>query len=448
MRSCWWCSAVTGVAPSTLSSAGWAVGISLGLALGVAIAIGVDVAIIAVAAIVLGIVFVMVRVRAELVVAAYWVTFTLVSTIFVDSAVDQLFYPFYGALLLGVLAAVARGGLRLERWVAWVYGAFLVALIISLVGSDGPSGAAIMRQLIVYPFGALIWLQFSSIGGVRTVVTTAIGTSLTVSAWVIISAVQGDFAYRGSVTVDQNIVSFFIGIGFVLLLAGRLGGRRIPMQGYGTLLAWVGLAAMAYALLLLASRGTMIAIFITVLALLLRESFQRERRLGVFAALILVAAAGFALPGGQGLLDRFEDVNVATGGGRTLIWSVLGSEIQAAGVAELVVGHGFGASREFIGRQFTGVSSPHNAYLQVFFDLGAIGLGLFLVLHGFVVARAWRMTGSDGARILALVVFLLAVNLFITAQDGFLYWTAFGLALAMSSWHSGRAPASRQGATR
>lgn len=406
----------------------------IGLLLGAVAAVEPVYAAIGVAVVVLGVVFIQARVHSELVVAAYWLTFTGVSTVFREADVDGAFFPFYGALLFSVAVALWRRGLRLDRRIAWVYGAFLVVLLLSLLAPGSVAGGDSLRRLIVYPFGALVLFQFGSATGLRAVALTAIGTSLAVSCWVIVTAFQAGFTYRGDLDVDQNVVSFYIGLGLMLLLARRLDGARATGTSIGAALDWLAVTVMAYATLVLASRGTIIAISLTLLALFVRELMQAKRRLGVFAALLVVGTMGFILPGGQGLLERFEETGVDTGGGRTLIWSVVIDGIMVSRPSELLVGHGFGASRELVGARFTSLSSPHNAYLQVFFDLGLVGLVLFLALHGLVVVRAWSVPGREGAQMLGLVVFLLAVNLSITAQDNFLYWTALGLALAMSSW--------------
>ena len=118
--------------------------------------------------------------RTELVVAAYWVASVLFSTLLVQWVPPGLFILFYLAMLVGVVANSLGGGLRLEPTITWLYAAFLAVVVLSLVGSDVSMGTLIDR-LVLYPFGALVLLQFRSDRGFLNVVVTAILTSLVVA---------------------------------------------------------------------------------------------------------------------------------------------------------------------------------------------------------------------------------------------------------------------------
>jgi hypothetical protein len=407
-------------------------GLAMGAAAGLSVAAPAAYIAVGVAIIATVILFARTRARSEFVVSAYWITFCLFSTMLAGSAIPGQFYPFYGALVLGAVVALAVGGLRVHAVVVWVYVAFLFLVLFSLLGY---TESIAPERLIVFPFGALVLLQFRSSVGLRSVAFAAIAASLTVSIWVIVRAVQGDFEYRGNIDVNQNVVSVYIGLGFMATLAERVHGYHGPRRGLATALVVLALGVMAYALVLLASRGMIIAIMLASFALFVRVAWIDRGRLRFFLVLLVVATLGLLLPGGAGVFARFEDPNTITGGGRVEIWAAIGEELTNASFKELLIGHGFESSQRVVQRRFATLTSAHNAYLQVLFDYGLLGLILFLTLHGHAIARSWTIRGRDGALILGLVTFLLASNLFMTTPDNFMYWTALGFVLAIGSWH-------------
>ena len=425
---------VTRSLPISLPSGLWWTGALLGVLIGGAVAAPLGYLAAGLAALVLGASLVRATVRSELVVAAYWLAFTLFSTMLRGAVIDGMFYPFYIALVLGAVLGLVFGGLRFDRRLAWVYVAFLVVIVLSLVGYRESLGAATLERLIVFPFGALVLLQFRSRRGVDVVAWSVVASALAVSAWVIVSAVRGDFAYRGNIDVNENVVSFYVALGFVVAIAERLHARRRDVPRAVAAGVFAGLGVMAYALVLLASRGMILAVAFAVVALAARAARFDARGLGFLASLALLAVVGLLLPGGQGILERFEDPSTASGGGRIEIWARIGEGLAAAGPGDLALGHGFDASRELVARSFASLTSTHNAYLLMVYDFGVVGLVLFLALHVFVLARSWRVPGRHGAMMLALVAFLLASNVFMSTPDNFLYWSALGFALAAATW--------------
>lgn len=413
------------------------VGVFLGVVLGVATGAAATAppaylagALVSVAA---AVAFLSVQTKSELLVALYWFTFVAMSSFFIEQAIDRLFYPFYAVFGLSVVIGLIRGGLRFEARTAWIYGTMLALLIVSLIGYEGSLSPTGLNMMILYVFGALVMLQVRSVRGSRVIFRAAVVASLAVSAWIIGSAVQTGFSYRGGVGLDQNVLSFFVGVGFVAILSAWLhppaNRRRMRALGLAALLA-----IMLYALLLLASRGLLLAVGLATATMFLREAIREPRKLGRLALVIAFLALSLALPGGRGVLERFSDPGATTAGGRTLIWSVVLSEFAASSPQQLAIGHGFGAARKLVENHFTWLGATHNAYLQVVFDLGIVGLIVFLALHLPIWQRGWSCPGSAGAHLVGTVTFLLAANLTINAPDNFLYWTALGWLLGTAQW--------------
>lgn len=393
-----------------------------------------------VAALALGYLFLRTKARTEMIVAIYWAAFALLSTMLMQWVVPGIFIVFYLAMLVGILAGSMAGGLRLEPTITWLYAAFLLLVVVSLIGSYASMGTLVDR-LILFPFGALVLLQFRSATGYRSVTWTAVLTSLAIAIWVVVRADQADFAYRANLDIDQNIVSFYIGLGAVLMLAWFLYGGRRPAQRWTMLFGALALGLMIYSQFLLASRGAVIALGATLLVLAVRTALRNPRRLLLLLGVLLVAGASLLLPGSAGVLERFERDSTLTGGGRTAIWSAIGTEMLRAEPLELLIGHGFDASSTFVSNNFGTLDSTHNAYLLIAFDFGFLGLALFLAMHMVSLYRAWRDSSLRGAMAVALVTFLLITNLTLSTPYNFLYWAALGTALAMTSNPS--PPASR-----
>lgn len=375
----------------------------------------------------------------EWVVAAYWIAFTLFTTVLRAQTFGGLFYPFYVALFLGAIALLALGGLKVDATVAWAYVVLLFAHVASLAGSTIALDAAALDRLVVIPFGALVLLQFRSLRGVRLVTAAAVVSSLAVAVWVIVRAVQGDFAARAALDVNQNVASFYICIGLLVAFADGLqsrggGGGRSALTGLARILA---MGVMSYAIVLLASRGMIISLTLAVAALLVRAALIDRRNLAIFAVFLVIVPVGLLLPGGLGIVERFEDPNIATGGGRTLIWAAVGEELAASSAGELLLGHGFETSRALVERRFAPLGSTHNGYLQILYDLGVVGLAAFLVLHAHVLLRSLRDGTSDWATLAGVTVFLLTANLVMSAPEGYLYWATLGMLLAMATWQRG-----------
>lgn len=373
-----------------------------------------------------------VRLGSELLVIAFWAAYVLFSTMFVASSVAGMFIPIYLLMFLAVFANSMSGGLKLDLPVVWVYGALLLVVFASLIGSM-ISTSALLDRLILYPFGALVLLQFNAARGYRWVAAAGSLVSVTVAAWVILRADQAGFTYRADLDVNQNLVSFYIGVGFVIVLSWLMGTEaRRPGARWVMAATLPALAVMAYGLLLLSSRGAALALLASVLVLAVRSAFRQPRRLLWLLAVVALVVGSSLLPGGTGLMQRFTSETTASGGGRLEIWSVLGQSMSKSSPQQLLLGHGFDSSSVLVSRNFGTLDSTHNAYLLVLYDMGLVGLGLFVALLLIPLVRALHGRGAWSAVALALAAYLIVTSLFMTTPNNFLFWTALGTLLAVS----------------
>jgi O-antigen ligase len=177
------------------------------------------------------------------------------------------------------------------------------------------------------------------------------------------------------------------------------------------LLAWLTLLAFGMALLVLANSATARACFALGAVLLVTTSFSAMRRRpgavhGVILTIVLVAGLAMTVGGTSGIahaLGRKGDLT-----GRTEIWEVL-----IPMVPNPVVGAGFesfwlGPRVEQVRAAFEGnpLNEAHNGYIEVYLNLGWIGLALIglMFISGYRNAAAtFRGDPAVGSLLLSYI---------------------------------------------
>ncbi|HEU0299319.1 MAG TPA: O-antigen ligase family protein [Longimicrobium sp.] len=186
------------------------------------------------------------------------------------------------------------------------------------------------------------------------------------------------------------------------------------------------LAGLWFAAVVATTSRTASAIALVSLAVVV--ALQAPRRPGRAAAGLAALAAGLAL--GAALVAfappfhaRFfqGDTSLQIGeyainaSGRTAFWRLM---VESASEAP-VVGHGLGSSQGVMAAEFfasDNIRHPHNDYLRLWHDLGAVGLGLLLwalLLWAVVLARQWRRLdrADHSARMVPLFALLVLLEL-------------------------------------
>lgn len=171
---------------------------------------------------------------------------------------------------------------------------------------------------------------------------------------------------------DSNYLSFFIGIVFLLSAfkysrTSKSGEKRFYL---------IVLSIFFICLTLLVSRGAILSLGIA-LAFYYKKAIFSPKIVGI----AICAGLVFMLALHVGLLDnvirRFMSEDMSSGSGRTVIWAAgLGTFLQKDTLIHLF-GAGCGAADRMA--SLSGILfSPHNNFLQILFDFGAVGLFLFL----------------------------------------------------------------------
>jgi O-antigen ligase len=205
----------------------------------------------------------------------------------------------------------------------------------------------------------------------------------------------GDRVGGVGVTYDPNDMATVLAVGFPLAvgLAGRASGVR-------RLLLLAVILAFGAAVAASASRGGMVAFCVG--AVVLAAGQRASRRMIYLGALALGAIVVWFSAGpvfrerAASLLSVQSDYNLQDErNGRVAVWKrgvtyFLGHPVLGVGAGNFEVAEGAAlAARGELGRW----SASHNAYIQAFADLGAVGGAVFLSLlgvSGWQARRLWR----------------------------------------------------------
>jgi O-antigen ligase len=226
---------------------------------------------------------------------------------------------------------------------------------------------------------------------------------------------------------DPNETAALLLAASVLALVLGLGERRRSLRVLALLAAPAGL----FGLVATASRGGAIALGITALAaIVLAGRWRRQVTIAASTATVLVIG-WFAL-----LAPASSRTHItSTESGRTTLWTVAGRVIEANPVVGLGNDNFAPEAKRYLiqpgatngaGDILATAPKPvHNAYLELWADLGIVGLALFAALVVGALRCAWRATkllrsaGRRADEILArglavAIIAMLAADLFLS----------------------------------
>ena len=414
----------------------WWLAAGSGLLLGVAVAYTADLALGGVLVVVAVLTFARSQNRSEHLVGLFWIAFALYSIVFYGLIIRFGFYPFYAAFVVSIVVALRRDRLRIDPTVAWLYLGFMITVAWSFLTFSEPIDSAVIQRLITFLVGPMVYLQFRSARGLRPVTGAAIVTSLIVATFVIYTAVVTGFGYRGALDANPNSAARLVAFGAVIVIAILLSRSGGPGYLRQQLVLVSSLGVMLYGMMLLASRGMVVALAVAVTAVTLRAIAADWRRSGIIVLVVSLAGLALLLPGSQSIIHRFTspDEHVASAGSRIPIWEVTLESLTSSNLAQLAFGHGFDSSKPVVERRFLGQTSVHNTYLQMFYEFGLIGALLHIALQAYLLWRGWRTPGLHGSIMVGLTLLLVVENLSGDVADTFHYWITMGYVAAIGLW--------------
>ncbi len=368
----------------------------------------------------------------HLTATVFWVLFTVQATVFNQFTLQGLYYPIYGLMLLNVLLLFGQERRKIPWLSIALYAAFFIVVLLSLfsIATQVTIDFQVWQKLFIFFLGAMVAFQFRTERSLAHFAYGQIISMLIISAWVIDVAAKTGFADRGSIGVNENVVSAMIGLGIIPLYTriiaakgGSLISRAIVLMSF-----LFGL----YALLILASRGGTIALAMALFVITLRVLFNPKRFIYLIFGGMLGLIALSSLPGSNNVFVRFSSSDISTLNDRLPLWQAGVSTIVRSSPFQLFLGHGFDASRVVAGTIFGHLDSIHNAYLQFIIEYGIVGLSLFLIIHLSSFLKSWRYEDERALHATGTITALLFFNLTGTTPDTFVYWIALGFALAVS----------------
>jgi putative inorganic carbon (HCO3(-)) transporter len=341
--------------------------------------------------------------------------------------------------------AGSRGLFGEHRWLV-VSGIALVAWsILSAAWARSPNTALVgasryAQDLALFPilymgvrrFRHVRWIAAAFVAGALLATLYGVATGGTVDSSRLVGAL-GDSNETAAVLVAGAVLAFALGV------AGRPGVRRWAAFGASVLLL-VGLGATA-------SRGGLVALGVTGVAMIaVAGRWRRQAALAAIAGLVLVVG-WFVLLAPASARKHISTTQTP----RTTLWTVAGRAIETNPVVGLGTDNFQPDAKNFLiqpgvttraDQILTDPQPAHNMYLEIWADLGIVGL----VLFAGVVVAALRAALSAAARLQAAgrrgdeflaralvvaIVAMLAAEFFISDQYSKQLWLLLATAPAM-----------------
>ena len=228
----------------------------------------------------------------------------------------------------------------------------------------------------------------------------------------------------GSLT-NENEFSNLYGVFAILAMGWALRAESLTEALPG------GLSALLALLLIWLSQSRM-AFVALLLALLLLALISSNGRRVTHWIIGLLSVAGLALA--LLLPEAVEEAMLRGTSLRPEIWR----EIWRDALATPIFGHGLTADVAVKFEKIRLFETSHNAYLQVFWQGGLVGLGLFLAVMAAAIRRAWTL-GKDQGEMTVLCILLFTSLVMLTGVDTLierprdqwmLFWFPISLLLA------------------
>lgn len=300
--------------------------------------------------------------------------------------------------LVIVLLGVHRGYDGLQGFIT-LKGQLVDLFLFLLVYLYGPKDEAATLSLLRWLIAVLIVVN----------IITMIDVFNVPNLGIIIDRDDGRLAGPFNEVNQYGAVLIFI-IPLTAGLAMASSGSMRAFFGFGALIAFVLLG-------LTVSRGSYVGLLAggTLALYLVRDHVRKETVLkgAVTGVVLLIVVAGvIAYQNPEGFLDKFNVAGASlerVSSGRTFFWRQTLS-MMSIWPASFVAGYGWNAYPTL----FVGYGDPHNTYLLYWFNLGLIGLLIYVFIVVWIVRFALRGLNIISAElkpvIIGLVFGLLALH--------------------------------------
>ncbi|MCR4604163.1 MAG: O-antigen ligase family protein [Prevotella sp.] len=161
-------------------------------------------------------------------------------------------------------------------------------------------------------------------------------------------------------------------------------------------------ATLVVAIVIISSlkRSGVVAFVLAFMAYIIVNQYVKKKLspaaiLGVIAILVLFITlfVVFASMGENSVMERFENIGNDNGSGRLVVWEMTGKLISRLDAGSLLVGQGY----NMVLPNSPMSLSAHNDFLEILYDYGLIGLGLYVCAFLSVCYYTLKMLAAKSA---------------------------------------------------
>jgi O-antigen ligase len=300
------------------------------------------------------------------------------------------------ALAVWIVAVAASGKIRRPAPAMWLGGAFVAWSGVSYFWSIQPSGTVGKVSTLVQMFGVvyLVWDQVSSQRRLVILMRAWVLGAFAASALTFLAAATGR-ATEGSRFASNNAGPNNTGALLAVTVAMACYLIRADEDRRFRVLYSVFIPMAMVAVLLTASRTAAISLALGLAIVVVDRRILTVRRVVGLVAAVVVAATLALVYVPQRSVDRLSttgtEISSGTLNGRTRYWALCLHLFYQRPVQGIGSGAFPDANFRAIGRG----TVPHNAFLSILSELGAVGIFLFLAM---IAMAAWGLVDQPQAR--------------------------------------------------
>jgi O-antigen ligase len=357
-----------------------------------------------------------------------------------------------GLLVLAWIAALVRSSaeerralIRDNRTMVALGAGLLAWSLVSAVWAQSRSTALLgtsryAQDLVLLP---IVYTGIRHFGDARRVAASFVLGALFFTAFGAAFGSTIDGSRLGGALGDPNDTAAALAAAAVLAVALGAGERRSTARR----LCWLGAGMLALlGLVATASRGGLVALAVTAVAAIVVGGRWRRQAILAASGGVMLVVVWFAFLAPASSRSHISSTQTP----RTTIWTVAGRAIEANPIVGLGNNNFTSAAKNYLvapgattraDQIITTPEPAHNTYLEIWADLGIVGLGLFIGIvlvalrSALAAAAVLGQAGRHGDELLAkalvvAIVAMLAAYIFISYQYSKQLWLLLAFALA------------------
>jgi hypothetical protein len=305
----------------------------------------------------------------------------------------------------------------------YVYVVFLF-LVIAVDFMYSQSTQETVPKFIIYAMGFVVALNIRDDIDSYIVLFSISLTSVLIAFWYLWQINDLLITNRVELPVDPNYLSCFICYGMLSMLL--IASKSETRSSVTKFVFYVIIAMLVYVVLVLASRGVILALLVTIAFVWLRRYRTISiKNAGVIIALLIIVTQ---LPGSLSLIDRFSESNASNLNARLPLAIAAYKHLTDTSVIGLLFGEGTGSGAMGLkGVIYDTATSAHNDFIEIAMDYGLVGVSLFIFLYVVIIKNTLKENTLNSDIKLAFTVFTLLCSLTITPHKLYIFsWVIIG----------------------